>query len=96
MSKLKPVVKKVVYKKTAELFRIIANSKRLEILDAIKDKELSVNELSKMLGTLKSNTSQHLAILRYSGLVVTRRDGKNIFYKISDAKVINILNLLGN
>ena len=79
---------KDVYAKNAELYKVMANAKRLEILNSIVDKEATVNELSKMLGTRKSNTSQHLAYLRYTGLVTTRRQGKNVFYKISNPRLV--------
>ena len=85
---LKSPFTKEVYKKNAELYKVMANPKRLEILNLIVDREATVNELSKMLGTRKSNTSQHLAYLRYVGLVTTRRQGKNVFYKITDARIV--------
>jgi len=72
----------------------MANAKRLEILNTIVDREATVNELSKILGTRKSNTSQHLAYLRYVGLVTTRRQGKNVFYKISDPKIVEPFKIL--
>jgi len=80
--------KKEFYFKCAELFKIMSNAKRLEILDIIKDKEVSVNEISKILGTRKSNTSQHLSYLKYVGMVSSKRVGKNIFYKLVDPKII--------
>lgn len=79
---------KEVYLKNAMLYKVMANAKRLEILNIIKDTEASVNELSEILGTRKSNTSQHLAYLRYLGLVTARRSGKNIFYKITDPEIV--------
>ena len=88
VSKIKSPYSKEVYKKVAELYKVMASPKRLEILTAIADKEATVNELSKMLGTRKSNTSQHLAYLRYTGIVSTRRNGKNVFYKLVDPKII--------
>lgn len=85
---LKSPYSKDVYKKNAMIFKVLANAKRLEILNIIKDKEANVNDLSAALGTRKSNTSQHLAYLRYLGLVSARRAGKNIFYKITDARIV--------
>lgn len=79
---------KDIYKKNAMLYKVMANAKRLEILNTIKDTEASVNELSEILGTRKSNTSQHLAYLRYLGLVTARRAGKNIFYRITDPGIV--------
>lgn len=82
------------YIKCAELFKVMSNPKRLEILDIIKDKEVTVNEISKILGVRKSNTSQHLAYLRYVGVVIARRSGKNIFYKLVDPKIIEPCKIL--
>jgi DNA-binding transcriptional ArsR family regulator len=76
------------YAKSADLFKVMSNAKRLEILNLIKDREVTVNELSTILGTRKSNTSQHLAYLRYVGLVIARRQGKNIFYKLVDPRIV--------
>jgi DNA-binding transcriptional ArsR family regulator len=88
MSDLKSPYKKDVYRKNAELYKVMANAKRLEILNTINNREASVNELSKILGIRKANTSQHLAHLRYLGFVTTRRVGKNVFYKLSDPKIV--------
>lgn len=85
---LKSPFSKEVYAKNAELYKVMANAKRLEILNLIAEKEATVNALSKALGTRKSNTSQHLAYLRFVGLVTTRRQGKNVFYKIVDKRVV--------
>ncbi|MGA3292054.1 MAG: metalloregulator ArsR/SmtB family transcription factor [Candidatus Microgenomates bacterium] len=85
---------KEFYEKSADLFKILSNAKRLEVLNLIKDKEVTVNDLSKILGTRKSNTSQHLAYLRYTGLVKTRRQGKNVFYKLADPKIVKLCKIL--
>lgn len=88
MTKTKSPYSKNVYEGMAEIYKIMSNAKRLEILNLIADREVTVNELTKTLGTRKSNTSQHLAYLRYTGFVTTRRQGKNIFYKISDPRIV--------
>lgn len=90
----KSPMKKESYVKCAELFKVMSNPKRLEIMNIIKDKEVTVNEISKMLGTRKSNTSQHLAYLRYVGVVIARRSGKNIFYKLADPKIVSPCKIL--
>ena len=87
-------IKKQSYTKCAELFKIMSNPKRLEILNIIKDKEVTVNEISKILGVRKSNTSQHLAYLRFVGIVVARRDGKNIYYKLIDPRIVEPCKIL--
>ncbi len=92
----KVATKKNDYTKCAELFKVMSNPKRLEIMNIIKNKEVTVNEITKELGTRKSNTSQHLAYLRYVGLVTARRNGKNIFYKLVDPKIVEVCKILNN
>ena len=96
MKKNKPTsaYSKDFYSKAADLFKVMSNAKRLEILNSIKDREVTVNELSTILGTRKSNTSQHLAYLRYVGLVIARRQGKNIFYKLVDPRIVEPCKIL--
>lgn len=88
MRTLKSPYSKEVYQKNAVLYKVMANAKRLEILNTINLGEATVNELSKVLGTRKSNTSQHLAYLRLLGLVKARRQGKNIFYTLTDPRIV--------
>ncbi len=88
MTKPKSPYAKEVYEKNAELYKVMANPKRLEILNTIRNGEATVNELSEILGTRKSNTSQHLAYLRLVGLVLTRRQGKNVYYRIADKRIV--------
>lgn len=85
----KSLFKREQFQKCAEIFKVMCNAKRLEIMTIIKDKEVTVNEISDLLGTRKSNTSQHLSYLRYVGIVSSRRDGKNIYYKLVDPKIVD-------
>jgi ArsR family transcriptional regulator len=72
----------------AELCKTLANPKRLEILEILKEhREISVNELSELLEIPKANTSQHLAVLRQAGVVDTRKDGINVFYSLRSTKI---------
>ena len=88
---------KATYQRNAEMYKILANPKRLEILNMLKIKELSVEQLVKSLGIRKANISQHLSILRHARLVTVRRKGLNVYYKISDPRIVapcRILHLL--
>ena len=78
----------------AEVCKTLANPKRLEIIYALKESELSVGELVKRLGISKANISQHLAILRQRRVVVSRRDGVNIYYCISSPKIVKACALM--
>lgn len=77
-----------VYHKNAVLYRIMANPKRLHMLNLLAQKEMSVEELSKEVGARMANVSQHLAVLRANRFVQSRREGTSIFYRISDTRIV--------
>ncbi len=85
---------KEVFILQAEICKTLANPKRLEIIAALKEGELSVGELVERLGITKANISQHLSVLRQRKVVSTRRDGVNIFYSINNPKIIEACALM--
>ncbi len=82
------------YDKNANIYKILANSKRLEILNILKFGETAVEDLLKITKLSKANLSQHLALMRHNGLVQTRRDGLNIFYRIVDPRIVEPCKIL--
>jgi DNA-binding transcriptional ArsR family regulator len=64
------------------------------MLNLLRDRELSVGELSKLAGIRQSSVSQHLAILRLQGIVKTRREGVTIFYSIANRKIIQAFDIV--
>ncbi len=78
----------------AGICRTLANPKRLEILSLLREGELSVSELAKLMGVSLPNTSQHLAILRDRGVVMPRREGVNVYYRVADPRIIQACNLM--
>jgi DNA-binding transcriptional ArsR family regulator len=78
----------------AQVCRTFSNAKRLEVLSLLKTGEMTVNDISKALGAKKANTSQHLMVMRMRGILKTRRDGTNIYYRIANEKLINACSLM--
>jgi len=76
-----------LYKLHAEMCKVFTSPKRLELLNLLRAKELSVNELSELAGIPQANVSQHLAMLKGREIVETRRDGSRIFYSLSDKRI---------
>lgn len=72
----------------ADILKALAHSRRLEIIHLLRDQELPVNDIHRMLDLPQANISQHLTILRDAGIVQTRREGKNIFYAVGDQKYV--------
>jgi DNA-binding transcriptional ArsR family regulator len=82
------------YEKNAEIYKILANPKRLEILNLLREQEMPVEDLVKILGIPKANVSQHLALLRHAKLVTVRRSGLNGYYNIIDPRIVEPCRIL--
>lgn len=77
-----------------QFLKLMANKNRLMLLCTLNQKELSVKELNQSVPLAQSALSQHLASLRNSGLVETRREAQTIYYRIGDQRVSAMLNAL--
>ena len=78
----------------ARLLKALGNEQRLHILCNLLDGPLSVGELNERLVLSQSALSQHLALLRESGLVDTRREAQSIYYSLPDGPVVRVMALL--
>ena len=70
-----------------EVFRMLADATRVQVLWSLADREMSVNELAEHVGKPAPSVSQHLAKLRMARLVRTRRVGTTIFYNLENDHV---------
>lgn len=82
------------YKLHARICKALANPKRLEIIDLLSEEEKSVKEITEAMELRKSNVSQHLAVLRQNSLVNSRRDGRQVYYSITDPKIIEACQMM--
>lgn len=77
-----------------DLLRAVSHEARLMVLCRLGQGEMSVGELNDAVDMSQSALSQHLAKLRAEGLVATRRDGQTIYYRIADARVMQLITAL--
>ena len=77
------------YSLQADLCKALAHPTRLQVLNLLSKKERSVEELTRLVGTGQSNLSQHLAALRQQKLVVAKRVGMNVYYELSNPKIVD-------
>ncbi len=70
-----------------EVFRMLADATRVQVLWALAGREMSVNELAEHVGKPAPSVSQHLAKLRMGRLVRTRRAGTTIFYSLENEHI---------
>lgn len=76
------------------LLRVLANEDRLLLLCQLTQGEACVSELEELLGIHQPTLSQQLGIMRTEEIVSTRREGKKIFYKVSDPRAVSVLTTL--
>ena len=70
-------------KEAADLFKILSVDKRIEIIELLKKEPMSVNALAEALGVTQSAVSQHLRVLKGTGLVKDERQGYWIYYSLN-------------
>lgn len=78
----------------AELMRTLGNPDRLLLLCELSQDERCVSELAERTGIEQPTLSQQLSVLRAQKLVATRREGKQIFYSVGDARTLGLLKAL--
>ncbi len=74
--------------------KVLANEDRLLLLCQLSQGEMAVGELEEALGIRQPTLSQQLGVLRAEGVVDTRRDGKRIFYRVADERLLQVLAVL--
>jgi ArsR family transcriptional regulator len=76
-----------IFNLQADICQTLANPKRLQIINILKEGELSAGELVKAIRIAKANLSQHLSIMRQKGILIARREGTTIYYRLSSTKI---------
>ena len=80
--------------RSAAVARALGDAKRLCVLESLAGGEASVGELAARVSCQVPNMSQHLAVLRSAGLVIARRDGNTVYYRLADPRVLEAYQLL--
>lgn len=83
-----------IYAYHAEMCKVFSHPKRLELINTLRDKEMSAGELGEKLGLAKANLSQHLTMMKERHILISRRDGNIIFYRIANIKLLQAFDIL--
>lgn len=78
----------------AGIFQALAHSSRIAIVDQLRNGEVSVGQLCEKVGLEQANASQHLSVLRAKHIVETRKEGNQIFYRLRNPLVGEMLELM--
>ena len=87
-------IDKKVFELQASICQTMANAKRLEIISILGERELAVGDIADKMDVKISNLSQHLSIMKNKGILISRRDGVHIYYRIANPKVIKACSLM--
>ena len=79
-----------VFERAAELFRVLSAPTRLRIISALCSGEKNVGALLTQIATTQPNMSQHLHTLYKAGVLGRRREGVQIYYRITDDRVLTL------
>ena len=77
----------------AELFKAMASPARVRVLELLAEGERSVGEMQPFVGLEQSHLSQQLGVLRRAGLVVSRKEGSQVFYAVKNELVVDLLSV---
>ena len=78
----------------ARALKAISHPLRLQILCVLGDQEACVQEIVEAVGTSQSNISQHLAILREKGVLMTRKDANRVYYRVGDGRTLQLIGMM--
>ena len=84
----------VIFEMQAQLCQSLGNAVRLRIIHALKEGPKSVNEIAAIAETSQSTTSRHLSVLRTTGLLAAHRKGAEVYYEITNPKVVEVCEMM--
>ncbi|MDX5480239.1 MAG: metalloregulator ArsR/SmtB family transcription factor [Hymenobacteraceae bacterium] len=92
MSTLKVRIERKKLERAAYVLKCVAHPVRISIIDLLDQRErLTVSQIQEVLGIEQSLLSHHLTNMRDKGIVSTQREGKNIYYYLTDSSITNII-----
>lgn len=83
-----------IYIYHAEMCKVFSHPKRLELINTLRDKEMSAGELSEKLGLAPANLSQHLTMMRERHILASRKEGNVVYYRIANLRLLEAFDLL--
>jgi ArsR family transcriptional regulator len=78
---------------TARFFQVLSDPTRVRIVELLLEGEKNVSELVEALGMQQGRVSSHLACLKWCGFIGTRREGKFVYYRVTDERVRELMRL---
>lgn len=78
----------------AEMCQVFSHPKRLEVIDVLRNGEMSVSDLAQRLGLAQGNLSQHLSMMKDRRILLSRKEGNMVYYRIANPKLIRCFDMM--
>ncbi|GFP33939.1 hypothetical protein HKBW3S42_02278 [Candidatus Hakubella thermalkaliphila] len=88
------MVEEEIYSYHAEMCKVFSHPKRLELINVLRDREVSAGELCQILKMSPSNLSQHLAMMRDRRILVSRKEGNVVIYWVTNHRLLRAIDRL--
>lgn len=85
---------KALYEMHAQVCKVLANAKRLEVINLLRDGEKAAGDLVEDMGIPKANVSQQLTVMRDKGILTARREGRRVYYRLAYPGMLKAYDLL--
>jgi ArsR family transcriptional regulator len=82
------------YARHAEMCKVFSHPLRLQILNTLRGKEMSVSDMAGRLRVAIGNLSQHLNMMKQRRVLVTRKDGNIVYYRLANPKILDAFDLI--
>ncbi len=83
-----------IYTYHAEMCQVFSHPKRLEVINVLRDGEMTVTELSQKVGLTVGNLSQHLSMMKERHILLSRKEGNMVYYRIANPKLIRCFDMM--
>ncbi len=87
-------IEKKIYEYHAEMCKVFSHPTRLEIINTLREGEMNVTDISTRIGIDMGNLSQHLGMMRDRRILVTRKGGNVVYYRLANPKMLNAFDIL--
>ena len=83
-----------IYQYHAEMCQVFSHPKRLEVINILRDGEMPVTELADKLRITVGNLSQHLSMMKERHILLSRKEGNMVYYRIANPKLIRCFDMM--
>jgi len=83
-----------LYRRHADLCKVFSHATRLQVLNILREQEMSVSDLARELGVGIGNLSQHLNMMKQRRVLESRKEGNNIYYRLANPKMLKAFDFI--